>query len=275
MSKQTAKVIDEKATILNQDGKHLSKAEVQPRKNIATSAINTPVIVDANPYVQMIAVAAAQDVDVEKLEKLMDLQERWEDRQAKKAFVQAMAKFQETCPAAFRSRSSDKHDYAPIEEIMKTIRPHLAVNGLSVRFDTEFGGDSMTAICKVAHSGGYEEVSRFTCAIENIVSKTGKNVMNKSQASASADSYAKRYALKNAFNIVESYDDDAQIMGAPPETITPEQAASLRDNITELKADEAYFCKWLKVGALEDLPASMLDKAQKAVDEQKKARARS
>ena len=215
-----------------------------------------PVIVDANPYVQMIAVAAARDVDIEKLEKLMDLQERWEDRKAKKEFVQAMAGFQETCPAAFRSNSSDKHDYAPIEVIMKTIRPHLAANGLSVRFDTEFGDDTMTAICKVAHTGGYEEISRFTCAIENIVSGQGKQVMNKSQASASADSYAKRYALKNAFNIVESYDDDGESLGAPPELITDQNVCVINEAIKAKVVDKDELLRFQKVKNLEDIPAS-------------------
>jgi len=226
--------------------------------------------VDQNPYVNMLAVATEKDMDVEKLEKLMDLQERWEDRKAKREFVSAMAKFQSLCPAAFRSSSSDKHDYAPIEVIVKTIKPHLAKCGLSVRFSTEQTPTSMTAICKVAHVGGYEESSSYTCIIENVVSKSGKNVMNAAQAGSSADSYAKRYALKNAFNIVESYDDDGESLGRKPELITPEQAANLRDELEKLEGDEAFFCNWLcKVESLDDVPLTMLGKAQKAINEQK------
>ncbi len=40
---------------------------------------------------QMLAIAVQQGADLQKLEKLMELQERWEKNQARKAYVAAMA----------------------------------------------------------------------------------------------------------------------------------------------------------------------------------------
>ena len=98
---------------------------------------------------------------------------------------------------------------------------------------------------------------------------------NASQRTASANSFAKRYAIMNALNIAGSDydDDDAQILGAEPENITPEQAASLRDRVNAIDGDEKFFCNWLfKVDSFEDIPERMLSKAEKAIKEQEGAR---
>jgi hypothetical protein len=42
--------------------------------------------------------AIAKNMDLAQLEKLMDMQERWEKRQAEKAFSEAMSSFQSFAP---------------------------------------------------------------------------------------------------------------------------------------------------------------------------------
>ena len=51
--------------------------------------------IDTSPPA-MLAIAIAQGASVADLSGLMDLQERWEANEAKKAFVVAMAKFGKT-----------------------------------------------------------------------------------------------------------------------------------------------------------------------------------
>ena len=43
---------------------------------------------------KLLELAISKDVDIDKLEKLMQLQERWDANQAKKAFLNAMSVFQ-------------------------------------------------------------------------------------------------------------------------------------------------------------------------------------
>lgn len=264
MSGQTAKKVEhemEAPALVDEDGRELTQVE--------TAA---PLVPEQTPMA-FIAAAIANDMDVEKLEKLMDLQERYENRNAQKEFIQAMAEFQSICPSVFRSKDSDKHSYAPLETIIASIRPALQKTGLSVRFDSEINENSVTAICKVSHAGGFTEESRFTCPVERLTSNQGKRIMNDAQALASASSYAKRYAVKNAFNIVESYeDDDAE--GTSSNRITPEQAARLREEIEALGGEEKFFCNFLRKGidSFDDVPEGLLAKAQKAIKEQKAAR---
>ena len=52
----------------------------------------------------LLRLAVEQGADLEKLEKLMDLQERWESNQARKAFVEAMAEFKKNPPEIFKTK---------------------------------------------------------------------------------------------------------------------------------------------------------------------------
>ena len=48
---------------------------------------------------ELLRIAVEGNADLDKLEKLMELQARYEDREAKKAFTGAIAAFQATMPS--------------------------------------------------------------------------------------------------------------------------------------------------------------------------------
>jgi len=51
---------------------------------------------------QLLAIAVDKDADIDKLTKLMELQERWEANEARKAYVQAMNEFKASPPEIFK-----------------------------------------------------------------------------------------------------------------------------------------------------------------------------
>jgi len=53
----------------------------------------------------MLQIAVEQGADIDKLEKLMNLQERWEEREAKKAFVEALSLFRGRCPCIEKQKN--------------------------------------------------------------------------------------------------------------------------------------------------------------------------
>jgi len=267
MNSKTAKVIEE-TVLVDESGKHLSVADIQPKKEVAVTG--------SGGASDLIAMAINADLDIEKLERLMEMKEREEAKTAYAAFVVAVSGFQARCPTVKKTGTvTDKtgkliYTYPKFDSIMKTIQPYIEKNSLSVRFNSDISEGQVKVHCMVSHSGGHTDDSYFACPIEASMSGGA----NASQRTASANSFAKRYALMNALNIAGSDfdDDDAQILGTEPETITPEQAATLRDELTSLEADEAYFCKWMKVKSLEEITERNFPKAQKAVAEQKAAR---
>ena len=227
---------------------------------------------------QLLTLAVDKNLDIDKLERLMEMKEREEAKTAYAAFVVAISNFQAECPTVKKTGTvKDKngrqiYTYPKFDTIMKTIQPYMKKNGLSMRFNSDIADNRVKVCCKVSHSGGHTDESFFSCPVE--ASMAGG--ANASQRTASANSFAKRYAAMNALNIAGSDydDDDAQMLGAEPTYITPEQAASLRDRLTAIDGDEPFFCSWLKKGmeSLDNMPESMLVKAQKAITEQESQR---
>lgn len=223
------------------------------KKQVAKTTPQEVVQVDSTPNpMQIISEAVNQGTDVQVIEKMFDLWERNEDRLAAKAFDKAMSNFQKEVPPIPRSKKADRYVYAPFEKVMEFIAPHLANNGLSVRFSTKYEQDGyLTAYCTVAHEDGHKETSEFMCPVPDMT----RQKMNKAQEQGSANSYAKRYALANALNLAfVDEDDDGRAAGT--EFINEQQVADLEALISEVGADKKAFLKWAKAESLEELPVN-------------------
>jgi len=219
--------------------------------------------IQQSPTDHLIAIAIEKDLDIDKLERLFALKEREEEKTAKAAFFVALSLFQRDCPAVFKSEPGAKANYAPYERIMLVAKPHLAANNLSIFFDTAITSKYITTYCHVSHVAGHTQTGHFKCPIMKEVSNQGNRMMNDSQAGASANSYGKRYAVKNALNIVETdQDDDGESLWP---VISERDAAALRDGLSAAGASESKFCVWMKVDCLENIRARDLKKAQTGV----------
>lgn len=150
----------------------------------------------------MLNTAVSNNADLDKLEKLMDLQERWEGNEAKKAFSQAMAEFQAKLDPIVKKREGHNSKYADIDDIAKAIRPLLDEVGLSYRFEQQQADKSITVTCIVTHKFGHSERTSFTADADT---SGGKNAI---QALASAVTYLRRYTLTGALGITTGQDDN-------------------------------------------------------------------
>jgi len=92
------------------------------------------------------------------------------------------------------------------------------------------------------------------------------------QGDGGADSFAKRYALCSALNIVvdTDFENDAKQVGSP---VTQEQADELRRDVKETKSNEGNFLKWCGVPTYEEIPESMLVPARALLLKRKKEQA--
>lgn len=201
------------------------------------------------------------------LEKLMDLYERLEAKQAAQAFADAMHRFQSSVPVIQKNRTAGSgrftYDYATLDAIAAAIRPHLAAAGLSYTFDATVDAGVVTVLCRVRHSGGHMETSTFSAPIDKGAS------MNDTQKVGSALSYAKRYALISALGLsTGEHDDDGR--AAAVEYVTEEQVANLEALIEDVGAKREGFLKFLKVGSLDQLPASSYNRAVQALEKKRK-----
>lgn len=201
--------------------------------------------------------ATESGADLDKLEKLMDLQERWEKNEARKLYVRAMSTFREKCPSIAREKKSHNAKYAGLADTLDVIKGLLCECGLSHSWRTGQEGNNISVTCIVTHVDGHFEETTLFAAPDNSGSK------QPIQAIGSTISYLERYTLYAVLGLAsKEMDDDGN---GPTEYITIEQVNELLDLNSKRGNKPEEFCNYLKIGALSELPKSRFNEAIQAV----------
>jgi ERF superfamily len=174
----------------------------------------------------LISKAIEAGAGIDTLERLVTLAKDIRQVTAREAWYEAMAQFQQTCPAILKSktakivtaRGSYSYSYATLEEILGVVQPLLGQLGLSVSWRQKHDPHAVEASCVVAHKLGHQEESGF---IAMPYGTDGR--MNPAQAVGSALTYARRYSLLAILGLAPEDDDDAE--GTAPESPTDKPRA--------------------------------------------------
>ena len=220
---------------------------------------------DGATLLSIIQQAATQpDFDVAKMQQLMELKREWDKDRAAETYSAAITEFQKRCPQIHKGRkpvSGPSYTYASYDDVMVVAAPILAECGIAVTFSQEQVEKSLRVTCRL-RVGTHAEDHTFIVPVPDMR-------VNDTQKFGAALSYAKRYALCGALNIVTT-DEDTDASNLMANTITDEQAIQLQEWIDSTGADKAKFLAFLKVERLADLPASKFANAMEAI--QKKAK---
>lgn len=227
----------------------------------------------------LVALALREKVPVEVLERLVALQERVTAQAAESAMARALAAFQAECPPIRRVKTATvkkegvkqyEYDFAPFEEVARTIRDPLAKHGLSYSHDNTFTDKGVEVTCTLHHAEGAKRTATFRGPVDT---SGGKNPI---QQVASARSYGRRYSLIDVLGLAIEDDDDGQAAGEGGEPITVGQEADLRAMIRETGTNEQKFCEFFEVESLGKILARDYTKAVRLLEERRaKARAAS
>ena len=239
---------------------------------VAEVTENTITKLAPDSIIQVIQQAATDpNVDIDKMERLMQMHERLVAKQDETAFNNAMADAQtDIRRVAADSRNEQTHsDYASYAALDRAIRPVYSEHGFSLSFDTgETPIEShVRVICNVSHRGGHTRQYHVDMPADGKGAKGG-DVMTKTHAVGSGLQYGMRYLLKLIFNVAIGYDDDGNAAGEA--TITEEQAADLEALMTEVGAGRKAFLKTCKVDDLAFLPASKLKGAIQRLEQKRR-----
>jgi hypothetical protein len=221
-------------------------------------------IEDANNVSSLVRLAIERGVDVEVLERLVALQERVTERDARAAFFGALASFQEQVPEISKSRKAKiatrnggeyEYTYAPLEEITRTIRPALKENGLSYSWDVAAGDGSLIVACVLRHIDGHQERATFPVPVDTSAK------MSDAQKNGAALTYGRRQSLIAVLGLTTADADPDGADPKGPELISESQAADLQVLLDECgkKIDREKFMRWLG-----SLGAESLEKIRKA-----------
>ena len=227
-----------------------------------------------NSPAEMIRMAVTGGADLDKLEKLLTLQERWEANEAKKAYHKAMAAFKANPPTILKDKSVSfgagkaSYKHASLNNVCEEINKSMSPHGLSASWRVSQNG-AISVTCKITHEFGHSEETTLAAPSDTSGSK------NAIQAIGSTITYLERYTLLALVGLATSdQDEDGNAAGKPEETVTEEQLSTLIDYIASTKTDSAKFLKYLGVENLDDLPKSLFPKALNALKQKEAKNAR-
>jgi hypothetical protein len=154
----------------------------------------------------------SRGASLEQVEKMMDLQDRWEKREAEKAFVSAMAEFKKEPLTIFKRKqvgyTTKEGDFvgykhAELSDVTDVVGPAMAKHGLSYRWDIKQENGRINVSCIVTHRLGHAEAVTMDAAPDS----SGKK--NPIQQIASSVQYLQRYTLLAASGTsTKGMDDD-------------------------------------------------------------------
>jgi len=216
--------------------------------------------------IQVIERAASNpQVDLDKMERLLAMQERILERNARAAYADAMAAMQAELPiiaerGGIKDRGGNVQSrYALWEDVVGVITPILSRHGFSLSFRTGNDAAGVTVTGVLTHREGHSEQTSMTLPIDTSGSK------NAVQSVGSSTSYGKRYTAAALLNLrTGEADDDGQT--GPGGFITEEQAADLEALMEEVGADRPKFLKYMRCASVADIPAAAYANAVKALE---------
>jgi len=184
----------------------------------------THAVVESGPEMLMRLAVERGDGDLDRLERLWQMQVQFNAASAKQQFIAAMAALKAEAidivkrkevdfPNAKGGRTQYKH--AELSDVIAAVVPALSKHGLAHRWDCDQKNGQMVVSCIVTHIAGHSE--RLTMEAPYDASG-GKNAI---QAIGSAKTYLERYTLLGILGLsTRSEDDDGQAAGKAEENAT-------------------------------------------------------
>ena len=226
---------------------------VQPSREVATV---TPMT--------MLEIAVNKGADIDQLTKLMELQERWESNEARKAFSVAMTEFKAHPPEIEKNNhvsfGKTEYSHATLDHVTRAISEAMSPHGLSFTWAIDQRESSIRVTCVVSHKMGHSERVSLAAGADQ---SGGKNSI---QAVGSTVTYLQRYTLLAATGLAAKGQDKDGIVA---DVITDEQAADLDAKIKESASADVLRDRLLKaegIGSLSALSSNKFDSVMEKVE---------
>lgn len=169
-----------------------------------------PMVPTPDMATQIIALASDPNMDVGKLEKLMQMQREMVLIRAKADFDAAMVLAQQEMrpiSADGYNKQTSSH-YATYAKLDQALRPIYNKHGFGLSFNTAEGAPTgwVRVVCDVSHAGGFSKQYHVDMPADGKGPKGG-DVMTVTHAVGAGLSYGMRYLLKMIWNVLVGEDD--------------------------------------------------------------------
>lgn len=135
----------------------------------------------------------APEFDLARMVGLLELKERWDASEAKRAFAAAKVAFKRNPPDILKNKhvsyNQTEYDHATHDEVTGKISERLAEYGFTHEWKMVQSQNSITVKCILTHVAGHQEEVELTSQHD------GSGGKNSIQAISSANTYLQRYTL--------------------------------------------------------------------------------
>ena len=243
--------------------------------------VNNPPSVSRNgdPILDLIErLATNPDADVEKIQRIMDMQEHAFDRDAKQAFNAAMVRAQRDMPIVPKDKDNQQthSKYSAYETILEYTKPIYTREGFSILYHEGHGTPDhplkdhhIRMIAEVMHERGHTKTVTADIPLDDAGMQGTKN-KTLVHATGSSIMYGRNYMLRMIFNIPTGDENDGN--GAGTQFIDDKQLSAITDYIDNLHINEPAFCKFMKVKEVKDIKATDYNKALSFFKQKEKAK---
>lgn len=230
-----------------------------------------PSVLNEKSPAAMMMMAIEKGLDLDKVEKAMLLQERWEANEARKAYHDAMAKFKANPPEIEKdrlvkfntSKGPTEYRHASLANVTGKINAAMSQHGLSAAWKVGQAERQITVTCTITHRLGHSESTSLSAAPDDSGSK------NSIQAVGSTISYLCRYTLLCLTGLATADQDDDGKLG-DTSYISDEQISNITALIKETGADQSKFLKYIGAETVDKITAADYKKALAALTAKKK-----
>jgi hypothetical protein len=225
---------------------------------------------EKSPIEVLAQMTADPNVNVDKMERFVDLQKRIWDYQAEHEYNKDMVLCQAEMPIVPKDTDNKQTNsrYPKLETIIKHTKPTYTKHGFAVEF---YEGESTKEDCvrtmaDIKHRGGHSVTRYIDIPVDD---KGPKGTVNKTKTHAKVSSitYGRSRLLRMIFNISDSEsDDDGNAAGT--ETIDDQEHSRIKDMIDDLKDSkeaEKATLRFCGVEGLEFIPKSKINDVFKAL----------
>jgi hypothetical protein len=148
---------------------------------------------------QLIMLAINENLDVEKLQALIDMKNAEEARQCKKDFDAHFTEMQKEFTPIEKTKRGYDYWYAPLPEMEKKYGPIIRKHGFSVRWRERDLENGKKRVIIVVSGWGHEDAETY----RDLPQLEGTKRQSVVQADESTNAHGRRYTFKQFFGIQE------------------------------------------------------------------------
>ena len=185
------------------------------------------------PWQRIAELAIQEKTTPDVLDRLLDVQARWEAMQARRAYTEAMTAFKGECPPVIGKDaevafSGTRYKHATLGHVVATVTALLSKHALSVSWETKQENAEVWVTCHITHERGHRE----STTLHGPEDTSGKK--NPIQQIGSSVTYLQRYTLLAALGLATADQDNDSVYAYQK----GDESADVPDGATKTTAGE-------------------------------------